>query len=126
MFCGGEVQDYYLRSRTTRSFRVSENLVIVIRGVNVFPSQIESVLLEMGDVEPHYQLIVDGVNNLDVLEVLVEVSERIFSDEVKRLEQLENKLTRAIEGCAWNISLTTLLLLGLLPHQSLLAVSISE
>ncbi len=71
--------------------------MIVIRGVNVFPSQIESVLLEMGDVEPHYQLIVDRVNNLDVLEVLVEVSERIFSDEVKRLEQLENKLTRAIE-----------------------------
>jgi len=71
--------------------------MIIIRGVNVFPSQIESVLLEMGEVEPHYQLIVDRVNNLDVLEVLVEVSERMFSDEVKKLEQLEKKITKAIE-----------------------------
>ncbi|ADQ04841.1 Phenylacetate--CoA ligase [Caldicellulosiruptor owensensis OL] len=71
--------------------------MIIIRGVNVFPSQIESVLLEMGEVEPHYQLIVDRVNNLDVLEVLVEVSERMFSDEVKKLEQLERKISKAIE-----------------------------
>ncbi|WP_039764407.1 phenylacetate--CoA ligase family protein [Caldicellulosiruptor sp. F32] len=71
--------------------------MIIIRGVNVFPSQIESVLLEMGEVEPHYQLIVDRVNNLDVLEVLVEVSERMFSDEVRKLEQLEKKITKAIE-----------------------------
>ncbi|BCS81054.1 phenylacetate--CoA ligase family protein [Anaerocellum diazotrophicum] len=71
--------------------------MIIIRGVNVFPSQIESVLLEMGEVEPHYQLIVDRINNLDVLEVLVEVSERMFSDEVKKLEQLEKKITKAIE-----------------------------
>lgn len=71
--------------------------MIIIRGVNVFPSQIESVLLELGEVEPHYQLIVDRVNNLDVLEVLVEVSERMFSDEVKKLEQLEKKITKAIE-----------------------------
>jgi len=54
-------------------------------------------LLEMGDVEPHYQLIVDRINNLDVLEVLVEVSEKMFSDEVRRLEQLEKKIEKAIE-----------------------------
>lgn len=71
--------------------------MLIIRGVNVFPSQIESVLLEMGEVEPHYQLIVDRVNNLDVLEVLVEVSEKMFSDEVKKLEQLERKIGKAIE-----------------------------
>ncbi|MEZ0535820.1 phenylacetate--CoA ligase family protein [Caldicellulosiruptoraceae bacterium PP1] len=71
--------------------------MIIVRGVNVFPTQIESVLLEIGDTSPHYQLIVDRVNNLDVLEVLVEVSENLFSDEVKKLEDLDRKITKAIE-----------------------------
>lgn len=94
---------HYDRCKCGRTFVRMEKVIgrtddmIIIRGVNVFPSQIESVLLEMGEVEPHYQLIVDRVNNLDVLEVLVEVSERMFSDEVKKLEQLEKKITKAIE-----------------------------
>jgi len=71
--------------------------MIIIRGVNVFPTQIESVLLDIGETEPHYQLIVDRINNLDTLEVLVEVSERLFSDEVKKLEDLEKKIERAVE-----------------------------
>ncbi|MDD3839291.1 MAG: phenylacetate--CoA ligase [Clostridia bacterium] len=70
--------------------------MLVIRGVNVFPSQIESVLVEIGDTEPHYMLIVDRINNLDTLEVLVEVSDRLFSDEVKRLEDLNKEITRKI------------------------------
>ncbi|WAM34800.1 phenylacetate--CoA ligase family protein [Caldicellulosiruptor morganii] len=94
---------HYEKCRCGRTFVRMEKVIgrtddmIIIRGVNVFPSQIESVLLELGEVEPHYQLIVDRVNNLDVLEVLVEVSERMFSDEVKKLEQLEKKITKAIE-----------------------------
>jgi phenylacetate-CoA ligase len=51
-----------------------------------FPSQIESVLMETEDVEPHYQLVVDRVDNLDVLTVMVEVDERSFTDEVKGLQ----------------------------------------
>ncbi len=70
--------------------------MLIIRGVNVFPSQIESVLLEIGETEPHYQLIVDREGNLDDLEIWVEVSERIFSDEVRKLEELESKLRREI------------------------------
>ncbi len=70
--------------------------MLIIRGVNVFPSQIESVLLEIGETEPHYQLIVDREGNLDDLEIWVEVSERIFSDEVKRLEELGAKIRREI------------------------------
>lgn len=66
--------------------------MLIIRGVNVFPSQVESVLLENGDTEPHYQLVVDRKGTLDDLEIWVEVSEKMFSDEVKRLEQLEKKL----------------------------------
>jgi len=70
--------------------------MLIIRGVNVFPSQIESVLLEIGETEPHYQLIVDREGNLDDLEIWVEVSERIFSDEVKKLEELGTKIRREI------------------------------
>jgi len=70
--------------------------MLIIRGVNVFPSQIESVLLEIGDTEPHYLLVVDRQGTLDNLEVWVEVSEEMFSDEVRKLEELEKKLTREI------------------------------
>lgn len=70
--------------------------MLIIRGVNVFPSQIESVLLAIGETEPHYQLIVDRDGNLDDLEVWVEVSERIFSDKVKQLEEMEAHIRREI------------------------------
>ncbi len=70
--------------------------MLIIRGVNVFPSQIESVLLEIGETEPHYQLIVDRDGNLDDLEIWVEVSEKIFSDEVRKLEELGSKIKREI------------------------------
>ncbi len=72
--------------------------MLIIRGVNVFPSQIESALLEIGETEPHYQIIVDRENNLDDLEIWVEVSEEIFSDEVRRLEELEKRVRAKIES----------------------------
>ena len=72
--------------------------MIIIRGVNVFPSQIESVLLEIEEAEPHYLLVVDRVGSLDQLEVQVEVDEQIFSDEVKVLENLRKKIQREIES----------------------------
>ncbi|MBW2406527.1 MAG: phenylacetate--CoA ligase [Deltaproteobacteria bacterium] len=71
--------------------------MLIIRGVNVFPSQIESVLMEMEDVEPHYQLIVDREDKLDTLTVLVEVGERLFSDEVKHLQDRERKIAKNIK-----------------------------
>lgn len=66
--------------------------MLIIRGVNVFPSQIESVLLEFGDTEPHYLLVVDRKGALDDLEIWVELNEKFFSDKVRALEDLENKL----------------------------------
>jgi len=72
--------------------------MIIIRGVNVFPSQIESILLEMGGTEPHYQLVIERVGSLDTLEVLVEVSEQLFSDHVRGLEALENRIHVEIEN----------------------------
>ncbi|GAB6907615.1 phenylacetyl-CoA ligase [Desulfosarcina cetonica] len=71
--------------------------MLIIRGVNVFPSQIESVLMEIDAVEPHYQLVVDREDNLDVLTVKVEISERGFTDEVKGLQQLERRITKNIK-----------------------------
>jgi phenylacetate-CoA ligase len=71
--------------------------MLIIRGVNVFPSQIEHVLMSIEGVEPHYQIIVGREGSLDVVEVQVEVSENIFSDEVKVLEKLGKKIEREIK-----------------------------
>ncbi len=72
--------------------------MLIIRGVNVFPSQIESVLLSVGQVNPHYMIIVDRKNNTDTLEIQVEVSQSIFSDQVRELEMLEGRINAAIES----------------------------
>ncbi len=71
--------------------------MLIIRGVNVFPSQVEAALLEMGETSPNYLMIVDRVNNLDTLEVLVEVDEKFFSDEIKELENLTKKITHVLQ-----------------------------
>jgi phenylacetate-CoA ligase len=72
--------------------------MLIIRGVNVFPSQIESVLLEIRETKPHYQLIVDRINNLDILEVWVEVDGQFFSDEIRKLESLSEVIKNRIES----------------------------
>ena len=72
--------------------------MLIIRGVNVFPSQVESVLLEIGEVEPHYQLIVTRDGSLDILEILVELSEKSFSDKISILEALERKIKNKIHS----------------------------
>jgi len=73
--------------------------MIIVRGINVFPSQIEHVLLGIEGTQPHYQIIVDRkASHLDELEVLVEVEQKIFSDELKVLKALEDKITREIES----------------------------
>jgi phenylacetate-CoA ligase len=71
--------------------------MLIIRGVNVFPSQIESILVGIEGVEPHYLLIVDRKENLDTLEVQVEVDERLFSDEVKVLQKISRQIEKEIK-----------------------------
>ena len=71
--------------------------MLIIRGVNVFPSQIESVLLKLGQ-EPHYMIYVDRKNNLDYLEVHVEMKAELFSDEIKKIEGMENTLRHEIQS----------------------------
>ena len=70
----------------------------VIRGVNVFPTQVETALLSMGGaVAPHYMMIVDREDNMDVLTVMVEVDERMFSDEIRKLDALRNKIAAVLK-----------------------------
>jgi phenylacetate-CoA ligase len=71
--------------------------MLIIRGVNVFPSQIESVLMNIEGVEPHYLLIVDRQGNLDSLDVQVEVNEKVFSDEIKNLQFLSRRIEKEIK-----------------------------
>ncbi len=73
--------------------------MLIIRGVNVFPSQIEQVLGEVEETEPHYQLVVDREHgHMDNVELWVEVSESVVSDEVRHLEVLERKIGKELES----------------------------
>jgi phenylacetate-CoA ligase len=73
--------------------------MIVVRGINVFPSQIEHILVGIEGTQPHYQLVVDrSAKSMDSLEVLVEVEEKIFSDEIKKLTELEEKIKHEIDS----------------------------
>lgn len=71
--------------------------MLIIRGVNVFPSQVEHVLMSIEEVEPHYQIIVDRKGALDVMEVQVEVCETTFSDKIKELEKIKTRIETEIK-----------------------------
>lgn len=72
--------------------------MMIIRGVNVFPSQIEAILFSIEHVEPHYQIVIDRRTAMDEIEVMVEVNEAIFSDEVKQLELLSAEIKGRIRS----------------------------
>ena len=71
--------------------------MLIIRGVNVFPSQIEAALVNVEEVTPHYMMIVDRVNNLDTLEVQVEVDEKYYTDEIRVIEAITKKISHVIQ-----------------------------
>lgn len=84
--------------------------MLIIRGVNVFPSQIEEVLLKASgnEITPNYQIVVDRVNNTDTLDVYVEMSQSMFEDEIKYIEKTEDKITsmlRSTLGIGANVHL---------------------
>ncbi len=73
--------------------------MLIIRGVNVFPSQIENVLMRIEETEPHYQIVVDrGATHLDEIEILVEVEESIFSDTTRTLQELQTRIGSEIRS----------------------------
>ncbi len=85
--------------------------MLIIRGVNVFPSQIEEVLLKIGgDVTPNYQIVVDRVNNTDTLDINVEMSEALLSDDMKSVAAVERKIVaqlRSTLGLGANVHLVS-------------------
>lgn len=78
-------------------FKGRSDDMLIIRGVNVFPSQVEAALLTIDGTTPHYMMVVDRRDNEDTLEVQVEVEERFFSDEIKQLEALSNKIKATLK-----------------------------
>ncbi len=72
--------------------------MLIIRGINVFPSQVESVLLELPEFEPQYKLIVDRVNNLDTMQVQVEVREEFYSDEINKMVEMKKRLAARLQS----------------------------
>jgi len=72
--------------------------MLIIRGVNVFPSQIEEVLMNIKGAEPHYELIVDRKGTLDTVEVRVEVAPEMFTDEMKRMKKFQEHVTSKINS----------------------------
>ena len=72
--------------------------MLIIRGVNIFPSQIESVLLEIKETRPHYLIIVDRVHNLDILQLQVEVEEPFFTDKISELQTLTRRIECTLES----------------------------
>ncbi|MBM3699597.1 MAG: phenylacetate--CoA ligase [Actinobacteria bacterium] len=72
--------------------------MLIIRGVNVFPSQIEEVLMQVKEIEPHYLIVVDRQNYLDTIELWVEVSEDVFAEKINDLEKFESSIENKLYG----------------------------
>ena len=79
-------------------FKGRSDDMLIIRGVNVFPSQVEAALIEVEEVTPHYMMIVDRENNLDTLEIQVEIDVKYYTDEVKGIEKLTKKISQVIQS----------------------------
>lgn len=85
---------------TVRMARVTGRTddMLIIRGVNVFPSQIETVLLNLGETAPHYMIYIDRINGLDVMEVKVEMNDTMFHDEIRKIEDLEHRIVCELQS----------------------------
>ena len=77
-------------------FKGRSDDMLIIRGVNVFPSQVEAALVNVEEVTPHYMIIVDRVNNLDTMEIQVEMDSKYYTDEIKGIEKLTKKIGHVI------------------------------
>lgn len=77
-------------------FKGRSDDMLIIRGVNVFPSQVEAALVEVEEVTPHYLIVVDRVNNLDTMEIQVELNSNYYTDEIKGIERITKKIGHVI------------------------------
>ena len=78
-------------------FRGRSDDMLIIRGVNVFPSQVEAALIDVEEVTPHYMMIVDRIDNHDTLEIQVEIDVKYYTDEIKGIEKLTKKISGVIQ-----------------------------
>jgi phenylacetate-CoA ligase len=78
-------------------FKGRSDDMLIIRGVNVFPSQVEAALINVEEVTPHYMMVVDRENNLDTLEIQVEVDAKYYTDEIRGIEKLTKKISTVIQ-----------------------------
>ena len=99
--------------------------MLIIRGVNVFPSQIETVLLEKG-YTANYQIVVDRANNFDSIEVQVEISNEIFSDTVRGLAERAKDLAAALKTLLGVTAKVTLLEPNSIPRSEGKAVRVID
>jgi phenylacetate-CoA ligase len=90
--------------------------MLIIHGVNLFPSQVETALLSVPEVEPHYQIIITPTETLDILEVKVEVRPEAFSDNVREVEGLRRRAFDAVRGMTGLSAKITLVEPGSLPR----------
>jgi phenylacetate-CoA ligase len=72
--------------------------MLIIRGINVFPSQVESVILSMAEFEPRYMIVVDRKNNLDTMQVQVEVRKNFFNDDIGQMFQMRKALADKLKS----------------------------
>ena len=92
--------------------------MIVVRGVNVFPSQIESVLMQIPEVGDHFQIVVDRAGPLDVMVVKIEVTESTLSDRIGALMQLEERVGKQLRDVLLINAKVELVERGALPRSS--------
>ncbi len=100
--------------------------MLIIRGVNVFPSQIEHALLQVPGIEPHYRIVVDRVGTLDTIEVEVELSPNLMSDTIKDMEKLETAIVNSLANHALVHAQVKLCQPGTLPRSEGKAVRVQD
>ena len=100
--------------------------MLIIRGVNVFPSQIESVLIKDQRVSPHYHITIDRINNLDVMSIEVELQRNVAFDEISEIEAMQKKLTADIASAIGVSAKVKLVHSGTVPRSEGKAVFVTD
>ena len=90
--------------------------MLIVHGVNMFPSQVETALLSVPEVEPHYQIIITPTETLDLLEIKVEIKSEAFSDDIRTLEALRRRVLAAVKQIVGLSPKITLVEPGSLPR----------
>ena len=100
--------------------------MLIIRGVNVFPSQIESVLIKDKRISPHYHITIDRINNLDVMMIEVELQRNVAFDEIQEIEVMQKKLTADIASAIGVSAKVKLVQSGTVPRSEGKAVFVTD